>query len=266
MKLKGVKQTETRPVPRVPSDGSLEGLLLVLTIVWIFGSLLAFFFAIVTVAPGWYRFWRLSQNGEITTGQLIRQDQGASWYAYLYRFSAQPEPDRAAKIFLGQQSVGSDHSEPLVVSTPVPIRYLISNPQISVIEQYFGPPPIAPILFFGLATISLCGGLALLPGCWQKWRILHHLQTQGKKITAKIIYRWRTVDENNNDLYCVAYRFTVTFPANPGAQTVVMAEINRLAYLTLEIGDTSPVKYLPGQPEVCCLDMNPLLRKNQSGA
>ena len=67
MKLEVVKQTEARPDPRVPSDGSLEGLLLVLTIVWIFGSLLAFFFAIVAVAPGWYRYWRLSQAGEITT-------------------------------------------------------------------------------------------------------------------------------------------------------------------------------------------------------
>ena len=146
MKFKAAKQVGIRPNPRVPSDGSLEGLLLVFTIVWIFGSLLAFFFAIVTVAPGWYRYWRLSQAGAITTGQLIRQDQGTQWYAYLYRFTARPAPDRATKTFLGQQSVGSDYFEPLGTNARVPIRYLVSNPQISVIERYFRPPSTAPLL------------------------------------------------------------------------------------------------------------------------
>ena len=262
MEPKAVKPTEARPVPRVPSDGSLEGLLLVLTIVWIFGSLLAFFFAIITVAPGWYQYYRLSQNGEITTGQLIRQDQGANWYAYLYRFNARPAPGRTTKTFLGQQSVGTDHSAPLVTSARVPIRYLASNPQISVIEHYFGPPPIAPFLFFGLATISLCGGIAVLPGRWQRWHILYRLHSQGRTTPATIIYRWRTVDENNSDLYCVAYRFSMTSPANPDAQIILMAEINQLAYRTLKIGDASPVRYLPDQPEVCCLDMDSLLQKN----
>jgi hypothetical protein len=154
-----------------------------------------------------------------------------------------------------------DQSAPLVASARVAIRYLGSNPQISVIDRYFGPPPLAPLLFFGLATISLCGGVVLLPGRWQRWYILYRLHSQGKKVPAKIIYRWRTVDENNSDLYCVAYRFTLESLANRGTQTIVMAEMNRLAYLALKIGDTSPVKYLPDQPEVCYLDADSLLQK-----
>ena len=263
MKFKAAKPIEARPVPRVPSDGSLEGLLLVFTVVWIFGSLLAFFFAIVTVAPGWYQYWRLSQAGEITTAQLIRQDQGISWYAYLYRFNARPAPGRAVKSFLGQQSVNSDGSEPLRAQARVPVRYLVSNPQISVIEQYFHPPSTAPLLFFGLATISLCGGLFLLPGRWRKWYTLHRLHNQGHRTTAKVIYRWRAVDDKNQDLFCVAYRFSFGLTGSHNGRTIEMAEINRLAYLTLEIGDPNPVKFLPDQPEVCCLDMAPLLRKAQ---
>jgi hypothetical protein len=253
------KKTSQRPIPRTPSDGSAEGLLLVLVCCWIFGSLLVFFFAAVTVLPGWYHYFRLSQQGELAAGRLVRQDEGRNWSVYLYRFQACSAPGRDAGTFAGQQSVRSDEFTPLSPESPVVIRYLADDPTISVIEQYFRSPSWGTLWYFGIALVLLVGGLVALPGRWQAWHIVYRLNTKGQAVPARIINRWRIVDSKNNDLYCVAYQFVVTDVDAAYPHTIIAAEYNYVAYRKLSIGDTSPIKYLPDRPDFCFLEMNALL-------
>jgi hypothetical protein len=48
----------------------------------------------------------------------------------------------------------------------------------------------------------------------------------------------------------VAFCFSV-----PGEPEITTAEINRTAYDTLQEGDSVQVRYVPGKPEICRLEM-----------
>ncbi len=249
--MTGFKQTLPRPTPRTPSDGSFESLLLVICVLWLAGSLLAMIFAAFTVLPGWYRYGRLQQAGQLTTGRVIRQDRGLSWAMLLYEFNLH------AETFTGQQVVPLSQFEPLSPGVRLPVRYLPANPRISAIETHFRPPTLPPLLFIILGGLAFAGGLLFLPGCWQAWHTIYRWRTQGALLPAKIINRWRTVDPQNRDLYCVAYQFAPDAALPP----LIAAENNRAAYAALQIGDTHPVRYLPHQPEVCFLEFDPLRGK-----
>ena len=247
------KSSLPRPQPRTPSDGSLEGLLLVGCIVWISGSLLALIFAAFSMLPGWVRYWRLYQFGELTMGRVIRQDEGLNWYAYLYEFSARAAPEQPVQTFTGQQAVPPAQFDPLPAGARVPVRYLAADPRLSAIEPYFRAPTLPPLLFVAVGLPALLLGLALLPGRWRVWRRIYRLRNQGDVVPAKIINRWRTVDSHDRDLYCVAYQFSVHRP-DASLRTIVSAEDNFAAYEMLQIGDTTPVHYLPDQPDFCFLE------------
>lgn len=242
------KPTLPRPAPRTPSDGSFESLLLVLCVLWLSGSLLAMIFAAFTVLPGWYRYGRLAQAGQLTAGQLIRQDRGLSWAIYLYEFNI------GSETFTGQQVVPLSRSEPQPAGVRLPVRYLPANPRISAIDTYFRPPTLPPLLFLVFGALAFFGGLLFLPGRWRAWHIIYRWRTRGVVATAKIINRWRAVDAHDRDLYCVAFEFSPDAATPP----LIAAENNRAAYVTLQIGDSNPVRYLPQQPDFCFLEIDVL--------
>jgi len=239
--------TINRPPPRTPSDGSLEGLLLVLCLVWLVGSLLAIFLFSLVLAPPWLRYWRLRNGGEFAAGVIVRHDVGLSWVSYLYRFSPANSPTPTEAALTGQMSLPAGQTELLPANTPVTIRYLPGSPHISAIEPYFRAPPSTSLLYLGFGFGCLLLGVALFPGRWRAWQAVQRWQRDGLVVPAKIIRRWRTVDNRDRDLFCVAYQFEVA-----GAP-VVAAEYNRRAYDTLKIGQTCPVKYLPESPQSCFL-------------
>ncbi|GAB4426166.1 MAG: hypothetical protein Kow0031_05880 [Anaerolineae bacterium] len=243
-----LKQTLPRPAPRTPSDGSFESLLLVVCVLWISGSLLAMIFAAFTVLPTWYRYGRLQQAGQITTGRLIRQDLGLNWAIILYEFNLK------AETFTGQQVVPLSRFEDLPPGVRLPVRYLPDNPRISALEPYHRPPALPPLLFVVFGGLAIIGGLVFLPGRWRAWHTIYRWRTQGVVTRAKIINRWRAVDEHDRDLYCLAYQF---WPDAAG-QPLVAAENNRAAFAALQIGDSHPVRYLPARPQVCFLEFDPL--------
>lgn len=217
-------------------------------VLWIAGSLLAMIFAAFTVLPGWYRYGRLRQAGELTSGRLIRQDRGLSWVMYLYEFNLK------TGTFTGQQVVPLGRFEELSPGVRLPVRYLPADPRISAIDTHFRPPTLPPLLFVVFGGLALIGGLLFLPGRWRAWYIIYRWRTQGVVVTAKIINRWRTVDAHDHDLYCVAYEFLPDAAQLP----LTAAENNRAAYAALQIGDTTPVRHLPAQPEICFLEFDPL--------
>jgi hypothetical protein len=236
-------KSNPRPTPRTPSDGSLEGLLLVFCLVWIVGSLLAIVLFSLALAPRWVRYWRLQAGGQLAPGYIVRHDVGLSWYSYLYRFTPSGDP----AVAVGQMAVPSDQFELLPANAPVDIRYLPGNPQISAIEPYFSAPPLTPLLYLVGGACSVLLGLVFLPGRWRAWQSVRRWRQTGLLAHAKVTHRWRSVDERDRDMFCVAYEFTAN------GKTIVAAENNRLAYESLKIGATCPVKYPPEAPQNCFL-------------
>ncbi len=107
-----------------------------------------------------------------------------------------------------------------------------------------------PGLFAGLSFLI---GLVIL-FFWiknvAKWR---RLRSSGRQTQAFIFDRWEGEDAEGDPTYFVAYAFGIS---SPGQAPVVItrAERNEQAYERCRVGDFVPVRYLPDDPNFCCLE------------
>lgn len=250
------------PKPKVKtiSDGSLEGLLLVLCSIWILGSSLIIMICAVGIGPDWYRYWQLQSKGEVTSGRLIRRDAGDEWASHIYEFTV-TALDGLPQQVTGHQSVKVSIAPPLRTGQEIAVRYLPENPTLSAIELYFSAPSKTPLIFGGSGVLLVLLGLAVMPQRWQAWTRVRHLWARGQVARATVVNRWRTADQQQHVIYCVAYEFEAILP--DGSRRIILAaESNELAYQSLRLNQTTLVRYLSHSPEVCCLDLQPLIEQS----
>lgn len=228
--------------------------MLILCAAWTLGSFFILFFCTVSIGPSWYRYLRLWQGGALVEGRVIQRQQGEPWLFFIYEFEARL-PGEAASLFTGQQVVHDDQPRLIEAGESVNVRYLPNDPDLSALEPYFGPPGKAPLVIVVIGTVFALGGLAMLPRRWRVWAERRRLFTDGRLVSAKIVNRWRTVDEQDRSLYCLAYEFEATLP-DGRSRLITAAENNRLAYESLRLGQMVTVRYLPEQPERCRLEVS----------
>ncbi|HRV93199.1 MAG TPA: hypothetical protein P5526_13640 [Anaerolineae bacterium] len=246
-------QSLPRPKPRSLSDGSFESMLLVFCVVWTVGSLVMLMLCAFTLGPDWYRYWQLQHSGVVTSGQMIRQDPGKLWASHIFQFTT----DDLA-VHTGQHAIPSAQFQPIAPGETVLVRYVAHNPEIAVLESYFTTPFMPRLWFVGLGGVMLGLGLALLPARWRAWRSVRRLYTQGYIAPATVVNLWRSTNVRHQVLYCIAYEFEATRP-NGQIQTILSAEYNELAFETLRLRQQTPVRYLPENPEICRLEVEPII-------
>lgn len=244
-----------RPKPHLPSDGSFESMLLVFCLVWIFGSLIMLVMCAFTMGPSWYRYWQLSRSGVVTSGEMIRQDVGEVWVSNIFRFSPVDEP----VSYTGQQATPVRRFQPIASGETVAVRYVAGNPSISVLESHFITPFKPLLLFAGLGVVMLGIGLALLPARWRAWRSVRRLYSEGRVVPAKVVNLWRSTNKRRQVSPCVAYEFEAVRPDGQ-RQTILSAEVNPLAFESLRLRQQTPVRYLPDNPDLCRLEMEPIIQ------
>ena len=254
-------QFRSLPKPKVQtiSDGSLEGLLLVLCSIWILGSALIIVICAVGVGPNWYRYWQLHSQGELTSGRLIRRDAGDEWASHIYEFTV-PAVDGLPQPYTGHQSVRVATVPPLRTGQEISVRYLPEDPTLSAIQLYFSAPSKTPLIFGGLGVLLVLVGLTVLPQRWRAWARIRYLRSRGQVALATVVNRWRIADQQQRVIYCVAYEFEALLPEG-GRRLILAAESSELAYQSLQLNQTTPVRYLPQSPEICCLDLQPLIEQ-----
>ncbi|MCB0196989.1 MAG: hypothetical protein KDJ65_33890, partial [Anaerolineae bacterium] len=180
-----------RPKPHLPSDGSLESMLLVFCTVWTVGSLVMLMLCAFTLGPDWYRYWQLKQSGVVTSGQILRQDSGPLWVSHIFQFSTDE-----ATVYTGQHAIPLNRVRPMVSGEVIPVRYVAYDPEISVLEPYFISPFKPLLLFAGLGVVMLIIGLVLLPTRWRNLRKVRQLYTQGRVVPATVVNLWRSADSH----------------------------------------------------------------------
>ena len=245
-------QSLPRPKPRVLSDGSFESMLLVFCIVWTVGSLVMLMMCAFTLGPDWYRYWQLHQSGVVTSGRMIRQDPGKLWVSHIFQFTTDD-----LTVYTGQHAIPMTKFQPIPPGETIMVRYVADHPEISVLEPYFTTPFKPLLIFVGLGGIMLGIGLSLLQARWRAWRSVRRLYTQGQIAPATVVNLWCEANARHQVLYCVAYEFEVTRP-DGHIQTVLSAEYNELAFETLRLRQPTPIRYLPENPEICRLEMEPI--------
>lgn len=98
----------------------------------------------------------------------------------------------------------------------------------------------------GLYILFGSGRIAL-----RAWR----LNRAGHITVGTVTHVWRTTDSDGDDAWgCVAFRFTPS-GLDLAGQPITHAERNESAYKTLQVGDEVSVRYLPGNPAVCRLEL-----------
>ena len=131
------------------------------------------------------------------------------------------------------------------------VRYSANNPEVVRLE---GQSKVFQVTL--LTCFMLFGGLFVLVGVWlvrSSWREIYRarvLARWGTIVTGGVTDCWIETDSDGDKSYCVAFRF-----AEPGRPEITAAEYNRRAYDTLQVGDPVQVRYAPGKPEICRLEV-----------
>ncbi|UCG12752.1 MAG: DUF3592 domain-containing protein, partial [Deltaproteobacteria bacterium] len=186
----------------------------------------------------------------VVISRRIDEDSEDDTYYVTYDYWVPlPQGDRAR--LTQEESVDSDTYQVLVPESRVTVRYAATSPEVARLK---GQSKVFEVIL--LIAFMLFGGLFVAIGVWlvySAWQDIHNgrvLAQHGEIITGNVTDRWIETDSDGDKEYCVAFCFSV-----PGEPEITTAEINRTAYDTLQEGDSVQVRYVPGKPEICRLEM-----------
>lgn len=244
----------TRPTPQRPPRSFFgEGCGLLFGLGWTGFSLLFVFIPIAIFVTEWQTANLLRDTGVTTEAVVIsrriKEDSDGDSYYVTYGYRVPIKGDQMQLTH--EESVSVDLYQELVPESRVTVRYSNTNPDIVRLE---GRSRVFETVL--LTGFGLFGVLFVLVGGWlvrSSWRELHQarlLARHGQLAIGQVTERWIETDSDGDKEYCVAFRF-----AEPGRPEITTAEYNRKAYDALQVGDAVQVRYVPGQPEICCLDL-----------
>jgi hypothetical protein len=150
-----------------------------------------------------------------------------------------------------EESINHDTYQELSPESRVLVRYSATNPEVVRLE---GQSKTFEVIL--LTCFMLFGGLFVLIGVWlvySNWQGIYTarvLVRRGEVTAGRVTDCWTETDSDGDRAYCVAFRF-----AEPGQPEITTAEYNRKAYNTFQVGDPVQVRYLPGNPDLCRLEM-----------
>ncbi|MBN1995428.1 MAG: DUF3592 domain-containing protein [Anaerolineae bacterium] len=197
----------------------------------------------------------LLHTGGVTTeavviSRRIDPDSESDTYYVTYRYWA-PLPQGDRRQLTHEESVDWDTYKTLIPESRVNVRYVAVKPETVRLE---GQSKTLEIVF--LTGFMLFGGLFVGIGLWliytsgQEIRYDRLLSQHGAITAARLTDRWTQTDSDGGKDYCVAFCFAVL-----GQPEITATEINRKAYHTLQVGDPVQVRYAPGKPEICRIEI-----------
>jgi hypothetical protein len=184
----------------------------------------------------------------VISRRIDEDSEGDTYYVrYQYRVPIKGDQTRLTH----EESVSHDTYQELSPESRVLVRYSATNPEVVRLKGQ--TKTLEAIL---LTCFMLFGGLFVLIGVWlvySSWQRIHTarlLARRGEVVTGRVTDCWIETDSDGDKEYCVAFRF-----AEPGQPEITTAEYNRKAYNTLQVDDSVQVRYVPGNPDICRLEM-----------
>lgn len=247
-------EAATRPTPKRPPGVGKGGCELIFGLGWTGFSLIFVIVPIAIFITEWQTANLLRTTGVTTeavvVSRRIRGDSDGNTYYIAYHYWV-PLPKGDRTQLTHEESVDEDTYQNLPPESRVFVRYSATDPEVVRLEGQ--SKTFEAIL---LTCFMLFGGLFVFIGGWfvySSWQEIHKarvLARYGEMTSARLIDRWTETDSDGDKEYCVAFRF-----AMPGQPEFMAAEYNRNAYNTLQVGDLVQVRYVPGKPDICRLEM-----------
>lgn len=197
---------------------------------------------------------RLSHEGRAATARVTRvehdhgSDDESNHCKACFRFSAMVS-DRAAVVETCELAADTDLSE-LKAGQSVDVVYLASDPQIIALKSGLQPPSGLDLIFgIVLGLMLTVPGLFISVRYALRIRDYIRLRRHGKLADGFLFDRWAEPGEDGS-LNHVAFAFMA--PNSEGAEELVTcAHHNSGAYRSLSFGQRTPVRYMPGAPQIC---------------
>ncbi len=247
------EEAVTRPTPKRPPGIGRGGCEFLFGLGWTTFSLIFVIVPIAVFITEWQTSNLLRTTGVTTEAVVIsrriHEDSDGDTYYVTYRYRVPIKGDQTQLTH--EESVSHDTYQDLPPESRVLVRYSATNPELVRLEGQ--SKTFEAIL---LTCFMLFGGLFVLIGVWlvySSWREIHKvrlLARHGELATGSVTDCWIETGSDGDKGYCVAFRF-----AEPGRPEITTAEYNRKAYNTLQMGDPVQVRYVPGKPEICCLEL-----------
>lgn len=243
----------TRPTPQRPPGMGAGGCGFVFGLGWTGFSLLFVIIPLAVLITEWRTFELLRAGGVTTEAvvinrRMIEDSDGDSYYV-TYRYEVPIEGDRMQ--LTNEESVSHATYQELTPESRVQVRYAAANPELVRLEgqsKFFQAISLTCFGLFG-AVFVLIGGWLIYSSGREVYRA-RLLAWSGQTAAGQVTACWIETDSEGDQEYCVAFRF-----AAPGRPEVVAAEYNRKAYDSLQVGDPVQVRYAPGKPEICRLEV-----------
>lgn len=197
---------------------------------------------------------RLSQDGRPAAARVTRvehdhgSDDESNHCKACFRFSALVS-GRAAVVETCELAADTDLSE-LKAGETVDVVYLASDPKIVSLKSELVPPSGLDILFgIGLGLLLTIPGVFISVRYALRIRDYVRLRRHGKLADGFLFDYWLEPGDDGS-LSHVAFAFMV--PNAEGAEELVTcAHHNSGAYKALSLGQRTPVRYMPGAPQIC---------------
>lgn len=199
-------------------------------------------------------FVRLSQEGRIATAHVSRvehdhgSDDESNHCKACLRFSAMVS-GRAALVETCELVADTQLAE-LKTGETVEVVYLASDPTIVALKSGLQPPSdLDIILGIGLGLLLAIPGVLISVRYALRIRDYVRLRRHGKLADGFLFDRWLESGEDGSVNH-VAFAFMVQ-NAQGAEELVTCAHHNSAAYRALTLGQRTPVRYMPGSPQIC---------------
>lgn len=197
---------------------------------------------------------RLSLEGRTAAARVTRvehdhgDDDESNHCKACYRFSALVAGS-AAIVETCELAADTDLSE-IKAGASVDVVYLSSDPKIVSLKSGLQPPSGLDIVFgIALGLLLTIPGLFISVRYALRIRDYVRLRRHGRLADGFLFDHWLERGEDGS-LSHVAFAFMV--PNAEGAEELVTcAHHNSAAYRALSIGQRTPVRYMPGAPQIC---------------
>lgn len=226
-------------------DEGVKGL--VFGVIWTLFSLVFFSVAGVTTFNDWRTHQQLKEMGQIVQGQIaVREnffDADSDSYYLTYRYRV------AGEVYDNEDSVSERLYDSKQVGDVVSILYDPQEPQRARLEDN---PPVSYWFVVGVGTMGLVFitiGLVALVYFGSRWRTWQILRKNGRQVPAKIIETWVQTDSDGDDIYYVAYGFTLTRKDGSQKQFYKAQYSQNENYHALRTGDEVQVLVMMSDPE-----------------
>lgn len=243
----------TRPTPQQPPGMGAAGCGFVFGLGWTGFSLLFVIIPVAVLITEWQTSALLRSTGVTTEAvvidrRMIEDSDGNSYYV-TYRYHASIQGDRMSLTH--EESVNQATYQELTPESRVLVRYAAANPHLVRLEGQTKAFQVISLTCFGLfGAVFVLIGVWLIYSSGREIYQARRLAWSGQTATGRVTDCWLETDSDGDKEYCVAFRF-----AAPGQPEITAAEYNRNAYKLLQVGDPVQVRYVPGRPEICRLEV-----------